>query len=252
MAAAALRPLVAEFEHQQRCARIINGTSLSGATSDEQDEAKQAVADALAPLTIGTSEKEMESARDAALGPFRQRILQREADAHRAHLRRLDQAMRENIIAWASFPWGLLPEDKQRAVAAAQKAIDGLSEGTERRELEAARDRALQPFLTAHAQRQEVARRKSEAESRLSRVGLSELLSGSSNPIFHYLSELERRDEIEFRDFNDLWDTSKKVQHKIGPILLGEILQDPKMTDEQIKDRMEELVDEHLPEFLEA
>ncbi|PYT23268.1 MAG: hypothetical protein DMG57_32530 [Acidobacteria bacterium] len=136
MAAAALRPLVAEFEHQQRCARIINGTSLSGATSDEQDEAKQAVADALAPLTIGTSEKEMESARDAALGPFRQRILQREADAHRAHLRRLDQAMRENIIAWASIPWGLPPEDKQRTVAAAQKAIDGLPEGTERRELE--------------------------------------------------------------------------------------------------------------------
>ncbi|PYT23267.1 MAG: hypothetical protein DMG57_32525 [Acidobacteria bacterium] len=63
---------------------------------------------------------------------------------------------------------------------------------------------------------------------------------------------MERRDEIEFRDFNDLWDTSKKVQQKIGPILLGEILHNPKMTDEQITDQIEKLVDEHLPEFLEV
>jgi hypothetical protein len=126
-----------------------------------------------------------------------------------------------------------------------------LPENPPESELEHARDLALQPFLIAHSQREEQARKKSDAQSRLNRLGLSEV-GGSSSPIFRYLRELERREEIEFRGFDDLWDTSKKVQQKIGPILLSEIIQNPKMTDEQIKHRIEEFVDEHLPEFLDA
>lgn len=136
-------------------------------------------------------------------------------------------------------------EEGKRAVA---NALRKLSLTASEKEIEAARDAALAPLRARIGQREaearrknEQARRQSEAEFRVNRLGVS--------AVFDYLGTCEN---IEFSGFNDRWNTAQKVWDKIRPMLLKELLEMPNMTDQQIGKLIEKLVDQHVDKFLET
>ena len=67
-----------------------------------------------------------------------------------------------------------------------------------------------------------------------------------------YLRELSTKGELEFDGLTGQWETGKRSKAKIHPILLKELLLRPKLTDEEVHRRVDELVDEHLDAVLEA
>ena len=71
----------AEFEHIETCKQILSSVYLCGSTSEELEEAKQAVLKALGALPVTASRRELEKARDAALTPFLKAIAAREEQA---------------------------------------------------------------------------------------------------------------------------------------------------------------------------
>ena len=77
----AVEPMVREFEHHQACGRVLAwialDSSMLGASSDEQEAAKEAVRKALAGLPVGASHKQLEQAKEAALGPFAAAVARR-------------------------------------------------------------------------------------------------------------------------------------------------------------------------------
>ena len=67
-----------------------------------------------------------------------------------------------------------------------------------------------------------------------------------------YLRKLATKGDLEFDGFSDQWETGQQIKAKIQPILLKELLLRPKMTDEEVHRRVDELVNEHLDAVLEA
>lgn len=79
-AAAAIRPLAAEAKHEQAKAQILEGLRFwgwIGSTPQEQEEAKQAVREALEEMPIGSSEVAMKKAKAEALAPFEKKVQRR-------------------------------------------------------------------------------------------------------------------------------------------------------------------------------
>jgi hypothetical protein len=66
-----------------------------------------------------------------------------------------DRDSRERLLRypWLQLPYGMPDADEQAALVATQKAFAAFPEGTPERDLEAARDRAIKPFLEADARR---------------------------------------------------------------------------------------------------
>ncbi len=65
-----------------------------------------------------------------------------------------------------------------------------------------------------------------------------------------YLGKLGQS-EIEFEGVLDSWLLGKKLKKKIEPILVEELVRKPDLSDEQIHKRIEQLVDEYLPDELD-
>src|ERR1039458_2463103 len=93
VASLAVQPMAKEYAHWQNCQNLAMWIMLSGGTVEEDQQARHAVIEALARLPVGTSQKELEKAKEAALEPFRAAIQKRKADAQQ----REDQARREKI-----------------------------------------------------------------------------------------------------------------------------------------------------------
>jgi excisionase family DNA binding protein len=91
VASLAVQPMAKEHAHWQNCGNLARWIMLSGGTVEEEQQACQAVSEALARLTVGTSQKELEKTKEATLEPFRAAIQRRKADAQE----REDQARRE-------------------------------------------------------------------------------------------------------------------------------------------------------------
>ncbi len=81
--ALAVQPMTREYEHQQRCERIVSRVYAFDATSVEQEAAKDSVRKALTALPIGAGAKELERAEEAALVPYKAAIAQRKEQARR-------------------------------------------------------------------------------------------------------------------------------------------------------------------------
>jgi excisionase family DNA binding protein len=81
-----------------------------------------------------------------------------------------DRENRERLLRypWLQFPYDMPDTDREAAIAASRKALAELAEGMPERDLEAARDRAVKPFLDA------LARRKHKEE--LITAGLQQIL----------------------------------------------------------------------------
>ena len=88
----AVQPMAKEHAHWQACQNLATWVMLPGGTVEDNQQASQAVSEALARLPVGTSQKELEKAKEAALEPFRAAIQGRKADAQQ----REEQARRES------------------------------------------------------------------------------------------------------------------------------------------------------------
>jgi hypothetical protein len=78
----AVEPVIQEYEHRKACQELLSFISLPGATPEEFDDAREAVKMALSTLRIGSTQREMEKARDLALVPFQTMIAERD-ERHR-------------------------------------------------------------------------------------------------------------------------------------------------------------------------
>jgi hypothetical protein len=91
VACLAVQPMALEHAQWQTCQELARWIILPGGTYEENQQARQAVSEALALLSVGASQKELEKTKEAALEPLRAAIQKRKADAQG----REDQARRE-------------------------------------------------------------------------------------------------------------------------------------------------------------
>jgi hypothetical protein len=175
--------------------------------------AKSAMAAAVALLPVGTGYAELARARDGALGPFQALVTRAQQEEAKAAQEEAEARKREQAA-----------ESQRRGEEQQQQAK------IEQQQAEQARRDQQEAYRLSKAQHR--------AGWRLSHV-------------YDYLTRLEGQEEIEFDGFQDRWDTGQKLQEKIRPALIAELLEKPDLTDEEIRERIEGLVDQHLDEVLQ-
>jgi hypothetical protein len=85
----AVEPMMREYEHDRLCEGALSWIYVSGASSEEQEAAKEAAREAVAALPVGTSHKQIEQAKEKALAPFVAAVARREkADRELHHVER--------------------------------------------------------------------------------------------------------------------------------------------------------------------
>jgi hypothetical protein len=127
----ALRPLVSEFQHAERIqSAIAQSMSIPNANSDDLDEAKETVGEALSALPVGATERQIQQASDRALTPIRDRIYRREALSRVAY----------------HLPGELSDAAKKDAIADVEEALDQLPEGSSMQEMESTRDQVIKRY----------------------------------------------------------------------------------------------------------
>jgi hypothetical protein len=84
----ATQPMIREHEHADRCRRIVAGVFLLYATTEEQDRAKEAARKALAGLPVGTSQAQLERAKETAVAPVEAEVARRKEAAGREAVER--------------------------------------------------------------------------------------------------------------------------------------------------------------------
>ena len=84
----ATQPMIREHEHADRCRRIVAGISMLHATSEEQDRAREAARKALAALPVGTSQAQLERAKETADAPIVAEVARRKEAAERKAVER--------------------------------------------------------------------------------------------------------------------------------------------------------------------
>jgi excisionase family DNA binding protein len=120
----ALRPLTAEYTHDERIHGAMKFVFLSNANSEEQEDAREAVKTALAALPISASDRQVERAKENALMPIRERIATRLQRQHDEDNRKAMLARLESRLAWR-----LSGEERNVATAAATAAMEALPPG---------------------------------------------------------------------------------------------------------------------------
>jgi excisionase family DNA binding protein len=138
-ATTAFRPLVAEFEHEQRCARMASAI-LPGLSADEQARARERIAEALSGFPAGTSERRLEQARDEALLPFRKLLAKKE-----------HEQLREGVLRWVPRQLQGIPNsDQAEAMTEIKAAVARLPVGTSRYDMEKVSDRIVERVKNEH------------------------------------------------------------------------------------------------------
>jgi hypothetical protein len=116
----AIKPLIRTYEHNERIESAVRRLFLPDGTSQEQQEAREAVREALSNLPVDASQRQFQQAQDNALRPIRDRIQTRLTTAR--------------IESWV--PPELSEAERGAAFANANKAIAGLPAGTSNHEQE--------------------------------------------------------------------------------------------------------------------
>jgi len=205
-----------------------------------------ALQDVLACRSAGDGAGEHQDAPVAEIEVAARRAVEQvasEFEAHRAA--EADKNLREQLIEWSWVPGADL-EETRRAV---REALAKLPPGTPRKKLEEARDAALAAFKAAVAQREDAERRRKEEKRKLAAVEFR--LSFRLPRVSDYLRQLEQWSDIEFDSYTDRRQTAEKLEQKIRPILLRELVEKPEMSDKKIHRRIEKLVDAHLDAVIE-
>lgn len=121
--------------------------------------------------------------------------------------------------------WDISPEEREDAKEAIQKRLDNLPVGTPLRTMESDRDQALAPFRAAKRQK--------------ARIDLA---------ICHlqrYLERLYQEGSTDFESSWAVWNFAKRLEGRVRPVLVDE-LQNDDLSDEELSELIEELVDEEL------
>ena len=92
VASLAVQPMAKEYAHCENCHNLATWIMLTGGTVEEDQQARQAVIEALARLPVGASQKELEKTKEATLEVFRAAIQRRKGVAQQ----REDLARRES------------------------------------------------------------------------------------------------------------------------------------------------------------
>jgi hypothetical protein len=161
----------------------------------------------------------------------------------------------QSIAGWITLSGGTVEEDHQ-ARQAVIEVLARLPVSTSQKELEKTKEATLEVFRAAiqrrkgvAQQREDLARRESEKARQRAEVE-RRVDRRLSSHVGEYIRELEE-DEIEFEDATDRWEMEKNLTKRIRPMLLSEVLEEPEMSDEDIDELMEDLVEEHFKEFLD-
>ena len=105
-------------------------------------------------------------------------------------------------------------------------------------------------------QAEAVERRKQEEEARCKREAEEAVRRAESRLLWKlghvddYLGQLGES-KIQFESLFERWSLAEKFKKRIKPILVKALVQKPDLTDKQLHERIERLVDEHLPEELD-
>jgi excisionase family DNA binding protein len=77
----AVQSMIREYEHQKNCQRIVGRVRIFDATREEQEAVTEAVRQALAALPIGAARKQLETAEETALVPYKAAVAIRKEKA---------------------------------------------------------------------------------------------------------------------------------------------------------------------------
>ena len=145
----------------------------------------------------------------------------------------------------------MMEQTRDRFLDYLQQVIDRRSEEAavqrKKQEAEAQRKREAEEAKCKKQQRE--ARRKQEADEALRRRRV--VSSGTFRNVDDYLQELDES-KIEFESLAERWSLAEKFKKAIRPIVIKELLKKPGLTDDQIHERIERMVDEQLKEELEV
>ena len=97
-AESAVRPLIAQFEHEERIRSVLESIRLTEGNPEDREEAQEAAAAALSKLPTSTSERELAQAKEKALAPIRERIATRLEQQHQEDERQERQAAKERLV----------------------------------------------------------------------------------------------------------------------------------------------------------
>ena len=135
-----------------------------------------------------------------------------------------DDELRKRTLQGA-YLWDIRPEEHEDAKEALRRQLGSLPVGTPARTMEKAREQVLVPL-------REAKKRKDRIERAVPRIR-------------GYLAELRWAGEVDFESDWDLWNFAKRLEGRIRPVL-DEELQDDELTDRELSELIEELVDEAL------
>jgi hypothetical protein len=135
-----------------------------------------------------------------------------------------DDELRRKTLSDA-YLWNVDPEERENAKQAVRRRVEGLPVGTLAAVMERERDQALAPFRAAK-------RRKERVDLAIGQVRT-------------YLERLHRMGETEFETTWDVWNFAKTVEKRIRAVLMEE-MQNDDLTDDELSELIEELVDEAL------
>jgi sulfur transfer protein SufE len=191
-------------------------TQIRDANREEREDAKDAVRQALEQLPGGTSDRELQRARDTALQPIKERIAARQ-----------DSEMRDQIASrlTSGLSWGM-PEKLQEAAAEElREAIEEVPPGTPRAKLEEVRDQIATRFNKIYERRQ---RKQSLVDEAMSQVWM-------------YIRTLEKTWDFEGKSAFAL---EREIQEAVREALMEELT--GKETKEQVLGIMHRIVREEL------
>jgi excisionase family DNA binding protein len=237
-ASEAVAAVVQAFEHGSACAEMVKNVwmKVSGGTSEEWEQGKDAVRAALAQLPIGASKREIEKARDSALEPIRNTVAARQ-----------DREMRDGMLQWVELRCTirrLSHEAQQRALTEIREAFNQLPIGTAKATLDRTIDVAIDRHYGIQEQhereKREAARREAEQQQKRRDAEFK-----ANQHIGHIQKYLEK--EYEFDGGSaELRREAERLREPVREGLIAELLKAPNMEASQIREFIEELADEHL------
>jgi predicted site-specific integrase-resolvase len=217
---AAVMPIVIEFEHQQRCAKLAATLpfDLTGLTSSEQTEAREQILDRLSHIPVNTPQRKLEQVRDEALLPFRQLL------AKRQHEHRIEYILR---LAPYRLPSRMSSADQKEALEEVRRAVAKLPIGASQHDMEVAKDRVVNRI-----------RQEQEQEKRF-----AALVDCGIREVYPYVQRLVRRGLVELEDRETAFSIAADLKDVVRETL-DEL--DGIETEEEVKKLVHDVVSEEL------
>jgi hypothetical protein len=207
----ALEPLKNEFDHAERTTKAIRGITIYGATADEIADARDAAQEALSALPSNSSDRQVQTARDAAVKPVADRVSARVALEQ--HQRRHD-----NVIRSVShkLPWGITDRDKKEAIGEIEDALGDLSTGSSEDDMEASCDKVIRKYKAEYDAKNKLEQRK-KRKDQLVAYGMAHILWAALDVLKEHRDEYEQGEtayDIKWRVAEDV-DVEKELREEL-------------------------------------